>query len=103
MRKNKAFYKGGYSMKRIKYSKIGIMKIIFLGFFILMNACSHSGTMPKESVANSAVLKPTDLERIQIGTSVPDFTLESVDGGWVKLSNYQNKKNVILVFYRGNW
>jgi cytochrome oxidase Cu insertion factor (SCO1/SenC/PrrC family) len=90
-------------MKRIKYSRIGIMKIIFLGFFILITACGHSGTMSKESAASSGGLNPTDLERIQIGASAPDFNLESVDGEWVKLSNYQNKKNVILVFYRGNW
>ena len=97
------FYKGDYPMTRAKYSRIEIMKTIFLGFLVLITACAHSGATSKESAGNAADLKPTDLERIQTGTSAPDFTLESVEGEWVKLSSYQNKKNVILVFYRGNW
>lgn len=94
---------GGYLMTEIKYTRIGILKTIFLGFLLLMTSCGHSGTVSKESAANAADFKPTDLARIQIGTSAPDFNLESVEGEWIKLSNYKNRKNIILVFYRGWW
>ena len=90
-------------MAGIKNSKTGILNAVFLGFFLLMTACGHSGTASKKSVTNAEDLKPTDLERIQIGTTAPDFNLETVEGKWVKLSSYQKNKNVILVFYRGNW
>jgi len=48
-------------------------------------------------------LKPTDLERIKVGDTAPDFTLENLDGNRISLSDFQGKKNVILVFYRGQW
>ena len=31
----------------------------------------------------------------------PDFTLDDLNGNPVQLSNYQNKRNVVLVFNRG--
>lgn len=46
---------------------------------------------------------PTDLERVKVGTPVPDFTLEDEQGAPVTLSQFRGKKNVILVFYRGHW
>ncbi|MEO7360192.1 MAG: peroxiredoxin family protein [Gemmatimonadaceae bacterium] len=48
-------------------------------------------------------LPPTDLERIAIGTSAPDFTLAKYGGGTTTLSSVKGKKNVVLVFYRGYW
>jgi len=48
-------------------------------------------------------LAPTDLERVAVGTAAPDFSLLSVSGETVTLSDFQESKNVILVFYRGHW
>jgi len=48
-------------------------------------------------------LKPTDLERLKVGDTAPDFTLENLDGNGITLSDLREKKNVILVFYRGQW
>jgi cytochrome oxidase Cu insertion factor (SCO1/SenC/PrrC family) len=48
-------------------------------------------------------LPPTDLERVAVGSEAPDFTLESKDGTTVTLSSYRGRKNVVLVFYRGQW
>jgi cytochrome oxidase Cu insertion factor (SCO1/SenC/PrrC family) len=35
-----------------------------------------------------------------VGESAPDFTLPSVNGGTVTLSDYRGQKNVVLLFYR---
>jgi cytochrome oxidase Cu insertion factor (SCO1/SenC/PrrC family) len=48
-------------------------------------------------------LPPTDLERVAVGGLAPDFSLESKDGGTVTLSGFRGRKNVVLVFYRGQW
>lgn len=46
---------------------------------------------------------PTDLERIRVGQSAPEFTLTKMDGKPISLSDFRNKKSVVLVFYRGHW
>jgi cytochrome oxidase Cu insertion factor (SCO1/SenC/PrrC family) len=46
---------------------------------------------------------PTDLERVSVGDLAPDFTLEALDGRAITLSDYRDKKHVVLVFYRGHW
>jgi peroxiredoxin len=38
---------------------------------------------------------------IILGSKAKDFELTDVDGNKVKLSDYQGKKNVVLVFNRG--
>jgi cytochrome oxidase Cu insertion factor (SCO1/SenC/PrrC family) len=48
-------------------------------------------------------LAPTDTSRVAVGAEAPDFTLESLTGPPVTLSQFRGKKNVILVFYRGHW
>ena len=52
---------------------------------------------------DGATLAPTDLNRIKVGQPAPDFTLENIDGKQVSLSDFRNKKSVVLVFYRGQW
>jgi peroxiredoxin len=48
-------------------------------------------------------LAPTEIARVAIGASAPDFTLARHGGGTVTLSQFRGKKNVVLVFYRGHW
>lgn len=45
---------------------------------------------------------PSDLNRIKIGQPAPDFTALTADGQQTKLSQYLGK-NIVLVFYRGQW
>jgi hypothetical protein len=66
---------------------------------VLAVAQVATGLGPKDG----AGLPPTDLERIVVGSPAPDFTLESKDGGPVTLSSFRDRKNVVLVFYRGHW
>ena len=39
--------------------------------------------------------------KIALNVPVPDFSLKDIDGVDVSLSNFQNSKNVVLVFNRG--
>jgi cytochrome oxidase Cu insertion factor (SCO1/SenC/PrrC family) len=48
-------------------------------------------------------LPPTDLERVAVGSSAPEFLLEDEKGNSIALSQFREKKNVVLVFYRGHW
>jgi cytochrome oxidase Cu insertion factor (SCO1/SenC/PrrC family) len=50
-----------------------------------------------------ARLPPTDTGRVAVGSEAPDFTLESLTGPPVTLSQFRGKQNVVLVFYRGHW
>ncbi len=45
---------------------------------------------------------PSDLNRVVAGTMAPDFELTSSAGGKLRLSSLRGK-NVVLVFYRGEW
>ena len=80
-----------------------IIKKTCLGFILFAAAFISAGIIPQINEVMASDSKATDLERIQAGLQAPDFNLESVDGNWVKFSNYQNKKNVVLIFYRGYW
>ena len=89
MEKNKSLQKNLVSM--------------FMTFFLLVMLCILPAIAQKVGDEKNIEIKATDLARVQVGTSAPNFNLESVDGKWVKLSSYQSSKNVILVFYRGYW
>jgi len=74
-------------------------KSLVLGTVLLFLSQSHAQLGPSDP----ADMKPTDLERVKVGDPAPDFTLENVDGKRISLSNFRNKKKVVLVFYRGHW
>lgn len=48
-------------------------------------------------------LPATDLDRVQVGDLAPDFSLVSLEGPVLTLSDFRGEKNVVLVFYRGHW
>jgi cytochrome oxidase Cu insertion factor (SCO1/SenC/PrrC family) len=52
---------------------------------------------------DGADLSPTDLNRIKVGQPAPDFSLEDVNNKTITLSEFREKKTVVLVFYRGYW
>jgi len=41
------------------------------------------------------------MARVELNVRAPDFTLNDFSGNSVTLSDYKNKKNVMLVFNRG--
>jgi peroxiredoxin len=66
----------------------------------MMNARSQVTSNPK----NVAGANWEDSSMaISMGTAAPDFTLKDQNQKEVKLSDYQGKKNVVIVFYPLDW
>jgi cytochrome oxidase Cu insertion factor (SCO1/SenC/PrrC family) len=84
-------------------TKRGIMRNVTLCLGVLLAASLLFGEEARLGPTDGQDLPPAALERVQVGTSAPDFTLESKDGDLITLSGYRGKKNVVLVFYRGYW
>jgi peroxiredoxin len=58
----------------------------------------------KKQVYNPGQLKPLDSTlKVRVGEPAPDFTLPSVSGGPVTLSQYRGKNNVVLSFVPAAW
>ncbi len=48
-------------------------------------------------------LPAIELDRVAVGTEAPDFSLRSLSGDVVTLSDFRDEQKVLLVFYRGHW
>jgi peroxiredoxin len=58
----------------------------------------------KNNIYNPGLLKPRDSElKVKVGESAPDFSLPSIDGRLVTLSQFKGKKNVVLSFVPAAW
>jgi cytochrome oxidase Cu insertion factor (SCO1/SenC/PrrC family) len=73
--------------------------VLFVFAVFLFSAAANAQLGPKDG----ADLAPTDLNRIKVGQPAPDFTLEDASGRPLALSDFRDKKTVVLVFYRGYW
>ena len=87
-------------MEKKQYRNIFLTVLIWIA---LSGILSIQPVIGKANAADTVELKATDLERINPGDSSPDFSLESIDRSLIKLSSFQNRKNVVLIFYRGYW
>jgi len=70
-------------------------KAVYLGLLLFAAAAAVASAQTK-------ALPPSDLNRVVAGTMAPDFEAVSSAGGKLKLSSLRGK-NVVLVFYRGEW
>ena len=58
----------------------------------------------KGNIYQVGTLKPIDsVLKVKIGQPAPDFTLPSVSGGKISLSQFLGKKNVVLSFVPAAW
>jgi len=79
---------------------VGIRFFLAAFFAILLSSTTVLAQLgPKDG----ADLSPTDLNRIKVGQPAPDFSLEDAGGKTIALSEFRDKKTVVLVFYRGYW
>ncbi len=46
-----------------------------------------------------ALASPPSVRAVEVGEKAPDFELPSTQGGKLKLSSFQSKKNVLIQFY----
>jgi len=58
----------------------------------------------KGNIYQMGALKPIDsVLKVKIGQQAPDFTLPSISGERISLSQYRGKKNVVLSFVPAAW
>jgi peroxiredoxin (alkyl hydroperoxide reductase subunit C) len=58
----------------------------------------------RDDIYSLGELKPTDsVLKVKTGDSAPDFTLPSVSGEKISLSDFKEKKNVVLSFVPAAW
>ena len=74
-----------------------------MGLFIVAPAFGASAAY-KDNIYNPGQLKPIDSElKVSIGEPAPDFTLPSVSGEKISLSQFRGKKNVVISFVPAAW
>jgi peroxiredoxin (alkyl hydroperoxide reductase subunit C) len=67
-------------------------------------AWSADGPAWSDLIYQMCELPPVDSQlKVKVGDVAPDFTLPSITGGRVALSQYRNKKNVVLSFVPAAW
>jgi cytochrome oxidase Cu insertion factor (SCO1/SenC/PrrC family) len=77
--------------------------VILLLLLIALPTSQAQGQDKRLGPKDQTQLAPTDTGRVAVGSEAPDFTLESLIGPPVTLSQFRGKQNVVLVFYRGHW
>ena len=70
---------------------------------LALTACGEADVSPRLGPADGLDLAPVDTGRVAVGDTAPDFSLASYAGPVVTLSDFRDRKDVILVFYRGHW
>lgn len=88
-------------------------KRIFCGAVLFVMMVSAWATIPmafatseafKENIYKVGPLKPIDSKlKVKVGDRAPDFTLPSLTGEKVSLSQFRGKKNVVLSFVPAAW
>ena len=76
------------------------------GLILLLFASNLWGASEafKGNIYNPGQLKPVDSTlKVKIGDRAPDFTLPSVSGGKISLSQFRRQKNVVISFVPAAW
>lgn len=78
--------------------------VVAAGLGVLMWLGGRGGReQPQLGPVDGRDLPPTDVERVSVGDTAPDFSLRALAGQVVSLSDFRAEKQVVLVFYRGHW
>lgn len=88
---------------KIKYYIIVCFSIMFVILFNISDSYGVSEQF-KEKIFNPGNLKPVDSKtHLKKGMKAPDFTLPSISGEKVSLSQFRGKKNVVISFVPAAW
>jgi len=82
------------------------IKYIILVFAVVVLASPAFGLSDayKDNIYNPGELKPVDSTlRVKVGDPAPDFTLPSLSGERISLSDFRGKKNVVISFVPAAW
>lgn len=78
-----------------------ILAMVFLAATLTVQAASDTF---KEFIYNPGILKPVDSTlKVKVGEPAPDFTLPSLSGEKITLSQFRGQKNVVLSFVPAAW
>jgi peroxiredoxin (alkyl hydroperoxide reductase subunit C) len=87
-------------MKR--FFNIQILLTVFL--LIFCGAAFGLSEAYKGNIYNPGILKPIDsILKVKVGNPAPDFTLPSISGEKISLSQFAGKKNVVISFVPAAW
>jgi len=82
-------------------------KLLFTLIATMLLAVSSAFSQPEKPTTKAfplGQLKPTDSQlKVKAGDLAPDFTLPSVSGKKITLSQFRGKKNVVLSFVPAAW
>jgi peroxiredoxin (alkyl hydroperoxide reductase subunit C) len=89
-------------------NKKGVLCFIFiagvLSVFVLTPLAFGLSDAFRGNIYQVGKLKPVDsVLKVKVGSPAPDFTLPSVSGETVSLSQFQRKQNVVLSFVPAAW
>jgi len=79
-----------------------IRKALIAVSFLTILAVAASAQVPAASPQQPAAPKPAPVApktHLKVGQAAPDFNLPATDGKTYKLSDFKNKKNVVLAIY----
>lgn len=88
-------------MKKTLFYLASLMGMAALAGCTTMTADTDAGSLPDlgASIYQPGTLSPTDsVLKVKVGDKAPGFTLPSVSGRKVSLSQYRGRKNVIISF-----
>jgi peroxiredoxin (alkyl hydroperoxide reductase subunit C) len=84
-----------------------IGRVASLFFAVLILVCGQAFGLSealKDNIYHPGKLKPIDSRlKVKVGDPAPDFSLPSVSGERVTLSQYRGKKNVVISFVPAAW
>ena len=85
-------------------ASISIIMVAGLIALVLSAPAFGASSAYKENIYNPGKLKPIDSQlKVKVGEPAPDFTLPSVAGEKISLSQFRGKKNVVLSFVPAAW
>jgi peroxiredoxin len=85
-------------------AKKSIPVIALMSLLFLVSSVYGVSEIYKNYIYQPGTLKPVDSKpKLKIGDRAPDFTLPSISGEKVSLSQYGGKKNVVISFVPAAW
>jgi peroxiredoxin len=86
------------------HSSIGMVILLSISITLMSTTALARSEAFKNNIYNPGHLKPVDSTlKVKIGEPAPDFTLPSLTGKQLTLSQFQGKKNVVLSFVPAAW
>jgi len=83
---------------------VRILMGVIVGLFLMCSGVGAQSSGLTKNIYNLGELKAFDSElKVKSGEMAPDFTLPSVSGKKITLSQYRGKKNVVISFVPAAW